>query len=116
MIAHDTAIMKSDLAPGAFSDIGGMRNHDNGPTDLLKCLEERQYLVAGNAIEGSGWLVSEYKCWSVHNCTSNCDALLLPSRKLIGPMIHALTQSHSLKRLLGLATSFGPADSSVDER
>lgn len=79
MVAHDTAIMKSDLAPGAFSDIGGMGNHDNGPTDLLKFLEERQYLVAGGAIEGSGWFVSEDKCRIVHNCTSNCDALLLPS-------------------------------------
>jgi hypothetical protein len=76
-IPHDPAVVKSDLTPGPFGNIGGVGNDYNATADLLKFIKKRQYLVAGDAIERSGWLVCEDESRIVHYRTSDCHALLL---------------------------------------
>jgi hypothetical protein len=88
--------MKRDAALGPIGDIGVVSNHDYGGSLAMQLLEERQDLVCSIAVEGPGRLIGEDQCWHIYQCPSDCDALLLASRKLAWPMIFAMTQADTV--------------------
>jgi hypothetical protein len=86
--------MERDAALGPVGDIGVMRDHDYGGPPAMQLLEERQNLVTSIAIKSAGRLIGQDQCWHIYQRPSDCDALLLASRKLAWPMIFAMTQVH----------------------
>jgi len=88
--------MERDAALGPVRDIGVMSDHDYGGPLAMQLLEERQNLVASIAIKSAGRLVGQDQCWHIYQCPSDCDALLLASRKLAWPMIFAMTQADTV--------------------
>jgi hypothetical protein len=99
----------------AVGDFRGMGNHDNGTTIKVKVLEKGQDLVAGTAIQRASWLVSQNESRIIHHRARNDDALLLASRKLIWPVMAAISEANPVERPLGSASSFLATSARVNE-
>jgi hypothetical protein len=85
--------MERDAALGPVGDIGVMSDHDYGGSLAMQLLEEQQNFVTSVAIKSSGRLIGQDQRWLIDERPSDCDALLLASRKLARPMIFAMTQA-----------------------
>jgi hypothetical protein len=48
---------------------------------------------AGSTIKRTSWLIGQNNGWAAGQCPRNCDTLLLPARKFIWPVIHALAHT-----------------------
>jgi len=88
--------MERDAALGPVGDIGVVSDHDYGGPLAMQLLEERQNLVASIAIKSAGRLVGKDQRCLIDECPSDCNALLLASRKLAWPMIFAMTQANTV--------------------
>jgi len=88
--------MERDAPLGSIGDIGVVSDHDYGGPLAMQLLEERQNLVTSIAIKSAGRLIRQDQCWHIYQRPSDCDALLLTSRKLAWPMIFAMTQANTV--------------------
>jgi hypothetical protein len=88
--------MERDAALSPAGDIGVMSDHDYGGPLVVQLLEKRQNLVASIAIKSAGRLIGQDQRRQIYQRPSDCDALLLASRKLAWPMIFAMTQADTV--------------------
>jgi hypothetical protein len=88
--------MERDAALGSIGDIGVVSDHDYCDPLVMQLLEERQNLVTSIAIKSAGRFIRQDQCWHIYQRPSDCDALLLASRKLAWPMIFAMTQANTV--------------------
>jgi hypothetical protein len=91
VICHDSPVIERDPAACMFGDIQGVRHHKDGTAIPVQMPKQRQDLIAGLAIKRSGRLVRQDESWMIYNSTSDDDALLLATRKLMGPVVPAMS-------------------------
>src|ERR1041385_5585994 len=87
-IGNDLAVADRNDALGVFGHVVLVCD-ENDCTILfaiqfLKCSEHD---LAGSCIEISGWLIGKNERWVINERASDGDALNLPARDLIGPVI-----------------------------
>ena len=69
----------------------------------MESLKDGQDLARSRAVQGAGRLVGEDQCGIVHNCARNDGALLLPTGKLVRPMLGAVREAYTGERVTGPA-------------
>ena len=80
----DQAVLQEDLALGLFDDVLLVGNDDHGVAAPMDILDERHDLLRGVTVERARGFVRENHLGLVHQCARDGDALLLPTRQLIG--------------------------------
>jgi hypothetical protein len=67
------------------------------PSSRLRRASRVQHFLARVGVQIAGWLIGQDDAGIVSQRTRDGDALLLPARKLGGPVRHTILQSHALQ-------------------
>ncbi len=73
-------------------------DHDDRRAVGIELIQEIEHLFTVCRIEISGRLISQYEFWICDDSTSHRNALLLPARQLLRPVIGAMRNLDSLER------------------
>src|SRR6266446_3609764 len=99
-VAYQAAVGENRNAIGeTFSQRTLVRNHDDGHTQSrLNLAQQKQNLLAVDAIEVSGGFVSKQYRWAIDQGAGQRATLLLAARQLAGPMPTPRSQAHMFER------------------
>src|SRR3972149_8819069 len=87
LLIRQSPILHSHDAVGEGRYFFVMRDNQQGRTRLdPQTLKERQYLVAGRAVQIAGWLVGQNQAGIVHQRAGDGDPLLFAARQTRGAM------------------------------
>ena len=107
-VAQDLAVTQTDDALGVAGDLFLVRDDDDRLPGGVQFLEERDDLVGRGRVEVARWLVGEQDAGLVDERPCDRDALALPARELVGPVVQALAQAHALECFFGALAGAEP--------
>ena len=115
-VGHDAAVAKRDHTARVRGDVGVVGDDDDGGSLTIELGKELEHLSRGGRIERARRLVGEQKQRRIDHGARDRDALLLASRELPGPMVHAVGEPYAFERCLGAPASLARTYAGVNHR
>src|SRR5437016_10033757 len=116
LVRGDHAVAQRDDPGGVGRNVVLVRDHDDRLAPAVQGAEHLHQLGAGGRVEVSGGLVGEEDGGLVHEGAGDRDALALPARQLVGPVVHPVAQPDAGERPGGLLAPLARRLPRVDQR
>ncbi len=115
-VGQDLTIADFNQAVSPFRNFARMGDDDDRMTLLMHGTQKRHDVFTALAIERAGRFIGENDASAIHQGARNRDALLLATRKLIGPMVQPVPQFQRSQKLGCAFVAFCSRHTRIDSR